>query len=100
MKASFDSDPKQSAKIHVNEAGTVPHYEIVGMGYGVTGGLGWRFSPSSYVDLAVVYQGQKSHMYPFPTGYDEKTKFHVETPQAIQLQKQRIYGVATFGFKF
>ena len=100
MKVSFDSDPKQSAKIHVNEAGTVPHYEIVGMGYGVTGGLGWRFSPSSYVDLAVVYQGQKSHMYPFPTGYDEKTKFHVETPQAIQLQKHRIYGVATFGFKF
>ncbi len=100
MKASFDSDPKQSAKIHVNEAGTVPHYEIVGMSYGVTGGLGWRFSPSSYVDLAVVYQGQKSHMYPFPTGYDEKTKFHVETPQAIQLQKHRIYGVATFGFKF
>ena len=100
MKASFDSNPKQRAKIHVNEAGTVPHYEIVGMGYGVTGGLGWRFSPSSYVDLAVVYQGQKSHMYPFPTGYDEKTKFHVETPQAIQLQKHRIYGVATFGFKF
>ena len=100
MKASFDSDPKQSAKIPVNEAGTVPHYEIVGMGYGVTGGLGWRFSPSSYIDLAVVYQGQKSHMYPFPTGYDEKTKFHVETPQAIQLQKHRIYGVATFGFKF
>lgn len=102
MKASFDSNPNQSATIHVNEAGTVPHYEIVGMGYGVTGGLGWRFSPSSYIDLAVVYQGQKSHMYPFPTlYYQEKGKdMQLTTPQAIQLQKQRIYGVATFGFKF
>ena len=100
MKASFDSDPKQSAKIPVNEAGTVPHYEIVGMGYGVTGGLGWRFSPSSYIDLAVVYQGQKSHMYPFPTRYYGDNGEQLTTPQAIQLQKQRIYGVATFGFKF
>ncbi len=100
MKASFDSDPKQSAKIPVNEAGTVPHYEIVGMGYGVTGGLGWRFSPSSYIDLAVVYQGQKSHMYPFPTRYYADNGEQLTTPQAIQLQKHRIYGVATFGFKF
>lgn len=100
MKASFDSDPKQSAKIPVNEAGTVPQYEIVGMGYGVTGGLGWRFSPSSYIDLAVVYQGQKSHMYPFPTRYYGDNGEQLTTPQAIQLQKQRIYGVATFGFKF
>ena len=102
MKASFDSNPNQSATIHVNEAGTVPHYEIIGMGYGITGGLGWRFSPSSYIDLAVVYQGQKSHMYPFPTRYyQEKGKdMQLTTPQAIQLQKQRIYGVATFGFKF
>ena len=102
MKASFDSNPNQSATIHVNEAGTVPHYEIIGMGYGITGGLGWRFSPSSYIDLAVVYQGQKSHMYPFPTlYYQEKGKdMQLTTPQAIQLQKQRIYGVATFGFKF
>ena len=90
MKASFDSDPKQSAKIPVNEAGTVPHYEIVGMGYGVTGGLGWRFSPSSYIDLAVVYQGQN---------YADNGE-QLTTPQAIQLQKHRIYGVATFGFKF
>lgn len=100
MKSSFDSDPKQSAKIPVNEAGTVPHYEIVGMGYGVTGGLGWRFSPSSYIDLAVVYQGQKSHMYPFPTRYYADNGEQLTTPQAIQLQKHRIYGVATFGFKF
>lgn len=100
MKASFDSDPEQSATVPVNEAGTVPHYEIVGMGYGVTGGLGWRFSPSSYIDLAVVYQGQKSHMYPFPTRYYGDNGDHLETPQAIQLQKHRIYGVATFGFKF
>lgn len=100
MKASFDSDPKQSATVPVNEAGTVPHYEIVGMGYGVTGGLGWRFSPSSYIDLAVVYQGQQSHMYPFPTRYYGDNGDHLETPQAIQLQKHRIYGVATFGFKF
>ena len=100
MKASFDSDSKQSAKIPVNEAGTVPQYEIVGMGYGVTGGLGWRFSPSSYIDLAVVYQGQKSHMYPFPTRYYGDNGEQLTTPQAIQLQKQRIYGVATFGFKF
>ena len=100
MKANFDSDPKQSATIPVNEAGTVPHYEIVGMGYGVTGGLGWRFSPSSYLDLAVVYQGQKSHMYPFPTRYYGDNGEQLTTPQAIQLQKHRIYGVATFGFKF
>ena len=100
MKASFDSDPEQSATVPVNEAGTVPHYEIVGMGYGVTGGLGWRFSPSSYIDLAVVYQGQQSHMYPFPTRYYGDNGDHLETPQAIQLQKHRIYGVATFGFKF
>ena len=100
MKANFDSDPKQSATIPVNEAGTVPHYEIVGIGYGVTGGLGWRFSPSSYLDLAVVYQGQKSHMYPFPTRYYGDNGEQLTTPQAIQLQKHRIYGVATFGFKF
>ena len=100
MKAKFDSNPNQSATIPVNEAGTVPHYEIVGMGYGVTGGLGWRFSPFSYVDLAVVYQGQKSHMYPFPTRYYGDNGEQLTTPQAIQLQKQRIYGVATFGFKF
>ena len=100
MKASFDSDPKQSATIPVNEAGTVPHYEIVGMGYGVTSGLGWRFSPSSYLDLAVVYQGQKSHMYPFPTRYYADNGEQLATPQAIQLQKHRVYGVATFGFKF
>lgn len=101
MKASLDSNPnQQSATIPVNEAGTVPHYEIVGMGYGVTGGLGWRFSPSSYVDLAVVYQGQQSLMYPFPTRYYGDNGEQLTTPQPIQLQKQRIYGVATFGFKF
>lgn len=100
MKASFDSNPKQSATIEVNEAGTVPHYEILGMGYGATGGFGWRFSPSSYLDLAIVYQGQQSHMYPFPTRYYADNGEHLETPQAIRLQKHRIYGVATFGFKF
>jgi len=99
MKKALDSDPLQGASLPVNEAGTVPHYEIMGIGYGATGGLGIRLSPSSYLDLAVVYQSQKSHMYPFPTRTYSDGK-RLTTPQAIQLEKNRIYGVATFGFKF
>lgn len=99
MKSNFDSNTDQSASIPVNEAGTVPHYEIAGMGYGITGGVGYRITPSFYIDLAAIYQGQVSHVYPFPTRfYNDGEQLY--TPNPIRLDQSRTYGVVTLGYKF
>ena len=46
-------------------SGTVTHYTTVGTANSFTVGLGYRFTPNFYMDLACIYRTQQEQLHPF-----------------------------------
>ena len=88
----------------VYTAGTIPHYTVSDCTNYYTAGLGYRFSPNFYMDLALIYRVQKEKLYPFSSTNSEwdYPEFHLEPvysqPADISLKTMRMY--LTLGYKF
>ncbi|GHV56470.1 hemin receptor [Bacteroidia bacterium] len=87
-------DEKKEAMI----IGTVPHYTIDGDVNYYTAGIGYRFTPDFYIDVALVYRTQQDKLYAFPSIVD-RSGFIVESP-AASIANNTCKGLVTVGYKF
>jgi long-subunit fatty acid transport protein len=93
----------ESKQTEVFTAGTVPHYTTVAAPTRhYTAGLGYRFSPNFYMDLAYIYRVQKEKLYPFsPVGWSDinlNIPSIEPSPSNLTAKTSRI--ALTFGYKF
>ena len=64
-----------------------------------TVGLGYRFTPNFYMDLACVYRMQKEEVYPFPHLIDSDKNVLVESvPATLKTNTTKV--ALTLGYKF
>lgn len=64
-----------------------------------TFGLGYRFTPNFYADLAYVYRMQKENIYPFPDFLNSKNELVVESfPSVLKMNTTKV--ALTLGYKF
>ncbi|MDR1746298.1 MAG: outer membrane protein transport protein [Tannerella sp.] len=87
-----------SGEVEVLPVGTVTHYTTTNQANYITLGLGYRFSPNFYMDLAYIHRTQKMNLYPFSNVY-------YSDPEPIQSNPAEISSVTsrfalTLGYKF
>ncbi len=95
---ALKADYTKPAELEIIVDRTLPHYTLFEGQQSFTGGLGYRFSPQFYMDMAVVYATQKSHTYAFPTLGVDKEKIFSLPP--INVNNSRLTAALTIGYKF
>ncbi len=93
---------KQLAKndVEVIPAGTLPHFTVTSNPTNYfTAGIGYRFTPNFFMDLAWVYRYNNSDAYAFSNTYDRNNKVDVFAPPA-KLQTNSTRLALTIGLKF
>lgn len=93
-KALFNND------VEVLPAGTIPHFTVASKPTNYyTVGLGYRFTPNFYIDLACAYRYNSSHAYAFSNTYkNDKTVDVYSEPGSLKTKTTRL--VLTLGYKF
>jgi long-subunit fatty acid transport protein len=79
--------------------GTVPHFTISGDTHNFTAGIGYRFTPQFYMDLAFVYWMQTDDLYYFPKFRTTDGTGNVPS-NVIALKNNNFKGLLTVGLKF
>ncbi|GHT42937.1 hemin receptor [Bacteroidia bacterium] len=79
--------------------GTIPNFTIEGNTQYFTAGVGYKFTPSTYLDLACVYQTRKDNLYAFPSVWDADGKSLVASEPAT-LNHSVLKTMVTLGYKF
>ncbi len=92
-------DALKNATEEVKTVGTIPNYTIEKGISNYTIGLGYRFTPSFYLDLACVLKSQKQDLYAFSNIYDNMTDETISTP-AASLKTNTTRVALTLGYKF
>jgi len=80
--------------------GTVPHYVVEGDANHITWGLGYRFTPQFYVDVAFVVKNQKNDLYAFPKYFEPGTDNLLVDSKPVDLNTNTFSGLLTFGYRF
>ncbi len=80
-------------------AGSNTIFRLEGDSNYYTGGIGYRFTKEFYMDLALVYQTQKDHLYPFPNRYDDLGEVIIDA-FPFEMNSNSFRGVITIGYKF
>jgi hypothetical protein len=81
-------------KREVFPSGTIPHFEVTSDPTNFyTAGLGYRFTPNFYMDLACVYRHNSSRVYAF-----SNTSEIPSTPATLKTESTHL--ALTFGYKF
>ena len=94
MKKEF-----REGAFEVFPAGTVAHYTLDKGTISYTVGLGYRFTPNFYADLACVYRMQKEDAYSFSNIYDGDGNVLVESvPATLKTNTTKV--ALTLGYKF
>ncbi len=88
---------KPSGKM-IYTMGALPHYELPSSQYSLTGGIGFRFTPRFYGDLAIVYNNAKSHYYTFGS-WEAADGFKVDSPLPATINRDKTRVAVTFGYK-
>lgn len=81
-------------KIEVTTSGTVPQFVIQGDTHHITAGLGYRFTPQFYMDVAFIYKTQSDKLYYFPYIPD-----YLDS-ESVSLKSNTYRGLLTLGYKF
>ena len=86
--------------VEVYPAGTIPHFTVTSNPtHYLTAGLGYRFNPNFYVDLACIYRFNNSDAYAFSNTYAKNGKIEVFSESAnLKTHSTRL--VMTLGYKF
>ncbi|MDR0843689.1 MAG: outer membrane protein transport protein [Tannerella sp.] len=88
--------------LEVRPMSTIPHYSVSNTTNYYTVGLGYRFTPNFYMDLACVYRIQDEKLYPFSNmGFNDPDNY-VEPVEAdpIKISAKTTRLALTFGYKF
>lgn len=95
-------DALRNGDVEVLSSGTVPHYTVLNTTNHYTFGLGYRFTPNFYMDLACIYRVQNEKLYPFSNVFWEDKGQHIEPvymqPAEVSAKTTRL--ALTFGYKF
>ncbi len=83
----------------VTPPGTIPHYTIEGDVNHLTWGVGYRFTPHFYADLAFVWRSQTDDLYYFTKFLDGNGRIVVDSTPA-KLKNNTYKGLLTVGYKF
>lgn len=101
MKTTLTSSDRENLN-EVLPAGTISHYSVLKSTNHITAGLGYRFTPNFYMDLACIYRIQKEKLYPFSNMYFSEPEYDlneiVSTPANVDAKTTRL--VLTVGYKF
>lgn len=94
MKSYFNTGAE------VFTAGTIPNYVVDNGGTSYyTFGLGYRFTPSFYADVACVLKSKKENVFAFSNTYDENDNVIIESiPASLKTNTTRVS--LTVGYKF
>jgi len=89
--------------VEVLPSGTIPHFTVTSKPTNYyTAGLGYRFTPNFYMDMAFVYGIHKADAYAFSNTYYSEPQYGIEpvysTPAALTTKKAQI--ALTLGYKF
>lgn len=95
--SSVKSDLKDGT-VEVFTVGTIPNYTVdKGSNY-YTLGLGYRFTPRFYTDIAYVYKENKENIMLFSNIFDNGQAIIESNPIALKTATNRV--AVTFGYKF
>ncbi|MDR1454063.1 MAG: outer membrane protein transport protein [Tannerella sp.] len=79
--------------------GTVSHFTLSNATSYYTAGLGYRFTPNFYMDMAYILRSQNEMLYPFSNIYAENGTTELKIgPSDLSIITSRI--ALTFGYKF
>jgi len=84
---------------NVVTAGTIPNYALPGNVYYLTAGVGFRFTPQFYGDLALVLRTEKDDVYYFPP-VDNLGAGSYSSSFAGSFINKTLKGLFTLGYKF
>lgn len=80
-------------------SGTIPHFTVTSKPTNYyTAGLGYRFTPNFYMDLAYVCRRNNSSAYAFSNTYGNSTNEIYSAPASLKSETTRF--VLTLGYKF
>ncbi|MDR1402582.1 MAG: outer membrane protein transport protein [Tannerellaceae bacterium] len=88
----------KDATVEVKTVGTIPNYTIENSISNYTVGLGYRFTPSFYMDLACIIRSQKEDLYTFSKIFDNGELITDSKPASLKTNTTRI--ALTLGHKF
>ncbi|GHU79291.1 hemin receptor [Bacteroidia bacterium] len=102
LGAAWMQNPFQSAfknsETQVMTPGTIPNYTIDGDVLYLTTGIGYRFTPQFYMDLALVYKTQNDESHPYsPIVYKDGG---ISAPVPAKLANNSFKTLVTLGYKF
>ncbi|MDR2919359.1 MAG: outer membrane protein transport protein [Tannerella sp.] len=88
--------------VEVLPSGTIPHYTVLNTTNHYTFGLGYRFTPNFYMDLACIYRVQNEKLYPYSNTFwnypEDGISPVVSDPAKVSAKTTRL--ALTFGYKF
>ena len=97
-----DSPVKSAVKngnIEIATAGTIPHYTVDKGTITYSAGLGYRFTPNFYADIACIYKERKEDVYAFSSTFLDNHDVFVESiPASMKTNTTRV--ALTLGYKF
>jgi hypothetical protein len=86
--------------VEIAPSGTIPHFAIQSKATNYyTAGLGYRFTPNFYMDLACVYKTSNDNVYAFSNGYLANGKLDVGSEAGL-LKTNYTKLLLTLGYKF
>ena len=98
MQNPYEADLKESGDALIRNSNTV--YRMEGDANYFTGGVGYRFNQSFFLDFALVYRVQTDDLYPFPNLYTENRQELVINANPFELKNTSFRGLITLGYKF
>ena len=101
--AYSDSPMKDSLKngsIEVATVGTIPNYTLFKDATSYTVGLGYRFTPNFYADLACVYRVAREDVYSFSNMYVDNDPSPIITAQPATMKTNTTRVALSIGYKF
>ncbi|WP_297906343.1 outer membrane protein transport protein [uncultured Parabacteroides sp.] len=91
-------DPIKNGDIEIATVGTIPHFTIYKGTTSYTVGLGYRFTPNFYTDLACVIGSYKEDAYIFSNMIEDGEKLMEAQPATLKNNTTRV--ALTLGYKF
>ena len=103
MQTSPMKEQLYNNDVEVYPSGTIPHFTVTSNPtYYFTAGLGYRFTPNFYIDMAYVYKYNKVEAYAFSNTYYDELDYDIvpipSTPAELISKSTRL--VMTLGYKF
>jgi len=98
VQSPYNDNLKTYETIEPASRVTVPHYIVEGDTHYITYGVGYRFTPNFYTDIAFVMKNQKDDLYTYPKYY-YNGELLVDNQKA-KLKNNVFSGLITLGYRF